>query len=565
MSNSPSGLGIGGLVPGFLYYYKLQYILLTKVWQGEEEDTMSTGFQDGHLNIQAPLSPGNAPQSVQHLQVDLPPQLTAVSTSQLTAAVTSTSTTEQVLFLFQNADEKTLRDIICHCTNALNKQQIQKVDNNHNSKLGNQFKVIPDVLTTPSISNEAGTLLLSPSSTIIPENPTTFLQNLTEEVKSLGLEVKCGTSDNRKVASQWLILDSQNVKLPSLWNPHKTNLPPDDLCKFTQINKLRNIISRHTGDTEYNSCIVNYYKDGAARTRPHSDDETYIDQTCPISCFSIGQTREIGVFNKGNGHLIGKHSLEEGSLLVMSAGAQANTKHQLLPMRTGTCGERFSISFRRINISHGSDNKQHIDKVSVESEPSTNTASKTTLVLGTSIPYYLDFKKLSGTSGNVNVVNLCKRGAKICHLQDILDKHYTEENVNQNVDKIIVSVGTNDIQNNKRHTVGHLYTPMQKLLAKIKTYYPAATVYVQSLLPQKIVNSYTVSNVLGFNRLLLRLCAQSKCYFIDLFTDFLGENNHINPKLYRWDGIHLSNKGLSLLARAFIANIRGRFNPVIRG
>ena len=65
--------------------------------------------------------------------------------------------------------------------------------------------------------------------------------------------------------------------------------------------------------------------------------------------------------------------------------------------------------------------------------------------------------------------------------------------------------------------------------------------------------------------MLVRLCAQNKCYFLNLFADFLGKDDHINPHLYRRDGIHLSNKGLSLLARVFIANIRGRFNPVIRG
>ena len=50
---------------------------------------------------------------------------------------------------------------------------------------------------------------------------------------------------------------------------------------------------------------------------------------------------------------------------------------------------------------------------------------------------------------------------------------------------------------------------------------------------------------------------------MDIFSDFLGPNSHPNPDLYRWDGVHLSNKGLSMLARAYIEKIRGRFNPIV--
>ena len=102
---------------------------------------------------------------------------------------------------------------------------------------------------------------------------------------------------------------------------------------------------------------------------------------------------------------------------------------------------------------------------------------------------------------------------------------------------------------------------MENLVCKLKTYYPGATIYIQSLLPQRIQNAFTVSNVLGFNKLLIKLSALNKCFYLDIFKDFLGGNNHPHPDLYRWDGVHLSNKGLSVLARAYISKIRGRFNP----
>ena len=116
----------------------------------------------------------------------------------------------------------------------------------------------------------------------------------------------------------------------------------------------------------------------------------------------------------------------------------------------------------------------------------------------------------------------------------------------------------------KESTVEHLYVPMENIILKLKSYFPGATIYVQSLLPQKIENTFTVINVIGFNKLLVRICAQNKCYYLDIFDQFLGHDSYPNPELYRWDGVHLSKKGLSDLARAFIDKIRVRFNPIVR-
>ena len=516
---------------------------------------MSTGFKNEQTAETQPQTPSQSSES-STTQLQTPSQSSPSSTTQLhTATMSSSDTTQQVLLLLSNADDKTLREIICHCNNVM------KSRSHTESALNKQFTVVPDVLSSctepssPTTSNEVGTLHLNTSSATPPESTDDFVKNLTEELETLGLREKSGTAHRRKVASQWLIK-----------SPHQTNLPSEDMDKFPCVSRLRTIVSSVTGGSDFNSCIVNFYADGAARTRPHSDDESYVDQSCPIACFSIGQTREIGLFDKKDGTLIGKHTLPAGSLFVMDSGAQSNTRHQVLPMRSGHCGERFSISFRKIKYSHVENEWPFASKISAtppNRSPPTTT-SKTTLVLGTSIPYFLDFDKLAGSSGKVKVVNLCKRGAKINHLHDLLDEHYKKEEPSEIVDKVILSVGTNDLRNNKKSTVGHLYTPMENLVSKIKTYYPDSVIYIQSLLPLRIQNAFTVSNVLGFNKLLVKLAAINKCYYLDIFSQFLGENMHINPTLYRMDGVHLSNKGLSVLARSYISKIRGRFNPVVR-
>ena len=513
---------------------------------------MSTGLQNELPPPQLP-PPQLPPLQLPPPQLP-PPQLPPPPIATSSMITISSGLRDQVFAVLNDADIKTLREVIVHCNNLLTERQ-----NISKNVLFNQFSVIPDILSQcsknsgESTSIDTGTLLSSPThATDRQPMASSLFTKVSDEVRTLGLEGKSGSPGKRKVATQWLIKDPQN-----------TNLPSEDMAKFPAISELCKTLSQHMGDVNFNSCIVNYYADGAARTRSHSDDESYVDQDCPIACFSIGASRDIAIFDKQNGSMLGKHLLEEGSLLTMNPGAQANTRHQILSSRSGSCGERFSLSFRRIRYTEVKNEWPIVGKPSISTNKPTNHSQRTTLILGTSIPYYLNYDKLSGSSGKTKVENLCQRGAKISTLQNLLDDHYKEENPDEIVDKIILSVGTNDLRNNKKPTVGHLYTPMENLLSKIKSYYPGATIYIQSLLPQRVQNAFTVSNVLGFNKLLIKLCALNKCLYLDIFSQFLGPNNHPNPSLYRWDGVHLNNKGLSVLARVFIDKIRGRFNPIV--
>ena len=99
----------------------------------------------------------------------------------------------------------------------------------------------------------------------------------------------------------------------------------EDMDKFSHVSKLRSVVSGLTVGSDFNSCIVNFYADGSARTRPHSDEESYIDQLRPMAFFSVGKTREIVIFDKKDGKLFGKHSLLSVSLFVMNPATQANT------------------------------------------------------------------------------------------------------------------------------------------------------------------------------------------------------------------------------------------------
>jgi alkylated DNA repair dioxygenase AlkB len=94
-----------------------------------------------------------------------------------------------------------------------------------------------------------------------------------------------------------------------------------------------------------NACVVNHYLPDKTQSRPHSDNETYVDQSSPICTFSIGQPRTISILKKSTEgpSLLFDQNLESGSLFVMMPGAQEKTLHHV-----NSGGERWSISFRKI-------------------------------------------------------------------------------------------------------------------------------------------------------------------------------------------------------------------------
>ena len=68
-----------------------------------------------------------------------------------------------------------------------------------------------------------------------------------------------------------------------------------------------------------NGCIVNCFNHDSVRQRPHSDNEHYIDQTHSISTFSLGATREFGIYNLDHKEpkLLKSMSLQSNSVTFM--------------------------------------------------------------------------------------------------------------------------------------------------------------------------------------------------------------------------------------------------------
>ena len=195
------------------------------------------------------------------------------------------------------------------------------------------------------------------------------------------------------------------------------------------------------------------------------------------------------------------------------------------------------------------------------------TKEKLCVIFGTSITEFVEEDLMS--KGNRTVVNISSTGATIDNIRRMAaDFHFENPKSVHKIDKIIVSVGTNDIkwynsfQRNMRHDIK---PKLVSLIEDLKRLYPSAQIHFHTVLPMRIVYKYTAVSVHQFNNILFELCCQYGCFFLDCFARFLDKNGTFyNRALFR-DNWHLNNAGLKVLCRALKFLVYGKFfNPLPR-
>ena len=111
--------------------------------------------------------------------------------------------------------------------------------------------------------------------------------------------------------------------------------------------KLKSKVSLATG-TEFNSALVNYYRDGKDSMGYHQDNEPELGRNPTIASLTFGAERMFQLK-----HITDKAQkridipLKNGSLLIMAGATQHNWKHQI-PKTKKPIGPRLNITFREI-------------------------------------------------------------------------------------------------------------------------------------------------------------------------------------------------------------------------
>ena len=126
---------------------------------------------------------------------------------------------------------------------------------------------------------------------------------------------------------------SGRTNVPKAWPP--------------SIKYLKDRVEAATGFT-YNSCLVNFYRDGRDSVSWHADDEPEVVDS-PIASLSLGTPRffEYRKVNSESG--IERILLEHGDILTMLPEFQKEYKHRL-PKDKMCFGPRLNLTFRTIKI-----------------------------------------------------------------------------------------------------------------------------------------------------------------------------------------------------------------------
>jgi alkylated DNA repair dioxygenase AlkB len=97
---------------------------------------------------------------------------------------------------------------------------------------------------------------------------------------------------------------------------------------------------------EYNSVLLNFYRDGTDSVGFHADDEKELGNDPNIASISLGATRDFWMREKNSLYTSIDFELNNGSLLIMSGTTQKYWQHSI-PKAFGLKEGRINLTFRK--------------------------------------------------------------------------------------------------------------------------------------------------------------------------------------------------------------------------
>ena len=344
-----------------------------------------------------------------------------------------------------------------------------------------------------------------------------------EELSSLKLRIKRKKGKVAKVKTQWLTPNIEKFNQGNSISNSKL------LNNYPAISKIMDLVNQDENTTgDMNACLINCMSSKECNLRYHSDNESFIDQRIDMCTISFGPDRSLDFISKMNYPRV-KNGITfppeysvpatHHSLNIMKAGCQSQIQHRIPPGNKG--GVRYSLSFRKV-LPQTPEATTSLNNSAVNCDTprvipnSQRPRKKISLLAGDSYFARLDADKLG--KGKQAVYNISKGGSMIDAVLQSLKK-FDKEHPEIEVEKLFLSIGTNDIRNCHERGVYHLKTPVQGLLSAVKNIFPLSKVYVQSLLPiPSNSNRFSDRHVLSMNNMIFNLCSKNKIFFVDAFT-----------------------------------------------
>ncbi len=115
------------------------------------------------------------------------------------------------------------------------------------------------------------------------------------------------------------------------------------------LQQIRRVVEE-AASTEFNSVLLNLYRNERDSVGLHSDDEPELGKRPVIASLSLGETRSLVLKHRFDPSLERvRLPLESGSLLLMRGDTQHCWKHGIDKQRRA-CGPRVNLTFRRIGV-----------------------------------------------------------------------------------------------------------------------------------------------------------------------------------------------------------------------
>lgn len=124
------------------------------------------------------------------------------------------------------------------------------------------------------------------------------------------------------------------------------NLEPEPFSKELLDLKIK---IEELGSTQFNSVLLNLYRNEKDSMGWHADDERELGINPVIASLSLGQTRKFQVKHKIEKNLSLTIPLTHGSLLIMKGEMQHYWQHAI-PKCKNSCGPRINLTFRNILV-----------------------------------------------------------------------------------------------------------------------------------------------------------------------------------------------------------------------
>ena len=378
-------------------------------------------------------------------------------------------------------------------------------------------------------------------------------ENFVGETLSATIEAELESLDlkNRRArgpSSVWLI--SKNTVGTSNNALNISNYPG-----ITEL--MNNINGSNVVDENWqpDSCLISCLATAKKTISLHSDNEKdHICQNSPICVVSFGAVRTVEFTDLDN-KLVKSFTPDHGGLYVMKEGSQSFLEHRVPAGQHTVNGNnvRYSLSFRRFLGNKTTPDGQADAASSSVTHSDRNTHRPRAVVFaGDSHFARLDPQRLH--KDKIKVFNISRGGSKMMDVEKALCDFYVNHSHDFHIEKIFLSIGTNDIRY-CQDGVGFLTKPLTQLLGKAKELFPNSNIVVQNLLPLPITNRYVASNVLDFNCMLFKACTRFKCMMLNVLISSFPANDR---------NVHLNPAGLGKLAKIYLTIIHSNyFNPLL--